>query len=109
MYNNTFYCFLDPSVIWKSNLFKKNTAFYIAHLKFIIRITSSTGKTYAYPRIKIQKSTESEDVMVNACYMFACVNYAINFFAIAINESSKQDIVRFAVQEKVEIREINIE
>ncbi|WMI70073.1 hypothetical protein [Mangrovimonas sp. YM274] len=99
VFNDTFYCQLDPKITRRMSLFNRNTSWYIDHLKFILKLTASTGKTYAYPRIKLQKSMEPVDIMASACYMFACVNYAINFFSMALNEHYNNQLQSLAVQE----------
>jgi len=80
VYRRSFYFQLEPSIIRKVKEFSSNDIWSVPLLKFGIQLTSSTGKTYSYPALRGYLGDDEDDILMTATYIFACVNYTINFF-----------------------------
>ena len=58
----------------------------MSFLKFGIKLTTSTGKTYSYPSLRNYLGESTDDILMTATYIFACVNCTIKFFEREIQE-----------------------
>lgn len=92
VYRTSFYFQLDPKITRKVNEFSKNGTWHIKPLKFNIQLTSSTGKTYSYPSLRNYLGDSEDDILMSATYIFACINFTINFFETGIKELNSQKI-----------------
>lgn len=103
VYSTSFYFQLNPSITRHVKQFSKSTSWYIEFLKFGIKLTASTGKTYSYPALRNYLGKNEKDCLMTATYVFACVNYTINFFSIALQNKQIDQLNKLATEATVTI------
>jgi len=92
VYRTSFYFKLDPTIIRRVKEFSYNGTWYVQPLRFNIQLTARTGKTYSYPELRNYLNDTDEDNLMTATYIFACVNFTINFFESGLQEFNAQKI-----------------
>lgn len=98
VFKNAFYFQLTPSFTRQVTQFYENTSWYVFFLKFDIKLTARTGKTYSYPKLRDYLGDMENDTIMSATYIFACVNYCINFFSIAVQDKQIKLLNKLATE-----------
>src|SRR5690606_9286548 len=82
--SNAFYFDLDRERYHQVSHFKgygiKQGHWRFPSLGFSIIMTSNSGRTYSYPRLRKMPVENDDDLILFVTYIFSCVNTAINFF-----------------------------
>jgi hypothetical protein len=86
VYRTSFYFQLNSLIL------KKVKGFSVPLLKFGISLSATTGKGYSYFSLGKRFGVDEDDILMNATYVFTCVNYTLKLFESKIEVYNSQKI-----------------